>query len=189
MTRNDFIRRLKAGLKGLPAEDISDIVADYEEHFEAGAAEGRSEEEVADALGNPTRLARELRFEAGIRNWQTDRTPSSAFAAVVGFMGLATIDILILLPIVLSVIGIIFALYLAMFALFICGGFVLFVGPLQGFPGGIAAAIFAGLGLMAGSIAVGALLTILSIWVINALLWFGRLHYRVIEPAIKSEDA
>lgn len=189
MTRNEFIRRLKAGLKGLPAEEVADIVADYEEHFEAGAAEGRSEQEVAEALGNPARLARELRFEAGMRNWETERTPSSAFAAIVGFMGLATIDILILLPIVLSVIGVIFALYLAVFAVFISGGFVLFVGPFQAFPGGIAAAIFIGLGLMAGSIAAGALLTILSIWVINALLWFGRLHYRVIEPAIKSDDA
>ncbi|PEQ12161.1 hypothetical protein B2G71_13555 [Novosphingobium sp. PC22D] len=189
MTRNEFIRRLKAGLKGMTSQDVAEIVADYEAHFDSGAAEGRSEQEVAQALGDPSRLARELRFEAGLRNWQTDRSPSSAFAAIIGFMGLATIDILILLPIVLSVIGVIFAFYVAIFAIFVSGGFVLIVGPFQGFPGGALAAIFAGLGLMGGSIAAGALLTIVSIWVINALLWFGRLHYRVIEPAIKSDDA
>ena len=58
MMRNEFIKRLKAGLKGMPQDAIDDIVADYEEHFEAGLAEGRSEEEVAAALGNPSRLAR-----------------------------------------------------------------------------------------------------------------------------------
>ena len=64
MTRNEFIRRLKRGLSGLPAADQDEVVADYEAHFDAGAAEGRSDVEVAEALGNPSRLARELRDRA-----------------------------------------------------------------------------------------------------------------------------
>jgi len=187
MKRNEFIKRLKAGLKGMPQADIDEIIADYEEHFDAGLAEGRSEEEVANALGNPARLARELRFEAGFRNWETARSPSSALAAILAFMGLATIDILILLPIVLPVIGVVFALFVAVVAVFVAGGFVMIVGPFSGFPGGWAVAILAGLGMMSGSVAAGALLTLISIWIVNALMWFGRLHYRVIEPAIHSE--
>ncbi|VWX53688.1 DUF1700 domain-containing protein [Novosphingobium sp. 9U] len=189
MTRKEFIRRLRDGLKGLEPATVADIVADYEDHFEAAAAEGRSEAEVAEALGNPSRLARELRLEAGIRNWQTERSPSSAWAAVLAFMGLATIDILILLPIVLPILGVLFGLFVAVFALFIAGGFVLIAGPFSGFPGGVLVAIFGGLGMMAGAVAVGALLAIVSIWIINALMWFGRLHYKVIEPAIHADPA
>ncbi|WP_067732196.1 DUF1700 domain-containing protein [Novosphingobium naphthalenivorans] len=188
MTRNEFIKRLKAGLKGMPQADIDEIAADYEDHFAAGMAEGRSEEEVAAALGNPARLARELRFEAGFRNWESDRSPSSAWAAILAFMGLATIDILILLPIVLPIIGVVFGLFVAVVACFIAGGFILIAGPFSGFPGGWLVAILAGLGTMSASVAAGALLTLISIWIINALMWFGRLHYRVIEPAIHSED-
>ena len=186
MTRKEFIRRLKAGLKGMPQEDIAEIAADYEAHFDAGLAEGRSEEEVAAALGNPARLARELRFEAGFRNWEAGRSPSSAWSAIIAFMGLATIDILILLPIVLPVIGVIIGLFIAAIACFITGGFVFILGPFTGFPGGWLVAILAGLGIMSASVAAGALLTLFSIWIINALMWFGRLHYRVIEPAIHS---
>ncbi|MCJ2187494.1 DUF1700 domain-containing protein [Novosphingobium beihaiensis] len=188
MTRNEFIRRLKAGLKGMPQADIEEITADYEAHFEAGLAEGRSEEEVAEALGNPARLARELRFEAGFRNWESSRSPSSAIGAIAAFMGLATIDILILLPILLPIIGVIFGLFVAAVACFIAGGFVLIAGPFTGFPGGWLVAILGGLGLMSGSVAAGALLTLISIWIVNALMWFGRLHYRVIEPAIHPEN-
>lgn len=188
MTRNEFIKRLKAGLKGMPQADIDEIAADYEDHFAAGMAEGRSEEEVAAALGNPARLARELRFEAGFRNWESDRSPSSAWAAILAFMGLATIDILILLPVVLPIIGVVFGLFVAVVACFIAGGFILIAGPFSGFPGGWLVAILAGLGTMSASVAAGALLTLISIWIINALMWFGRLHYRVIEPAIHSED-
>ncbi|SFG23068.1 Uncharacterized membrane protein [Novosphingobium sp. CF614] len=188
MKRNEFIKRLKAALKGMPQDDIDEIVADYEDHFAAGLAEGRSEEEVAAALGNPARLARELRFEAGFRNWEAGRSPSSAWGAILAFMGLATIDILILLPIVLPVIGVVFGLFVAVVACFIAGGFILIAGPFSGFPGGWLVAILAGLGTMSASVAAGALLTLVSIWIINALMWFGRLHYRVIEPAIHSED-
>jgi Predicted membrane protein len=188
MTRNEFIKRLKAGLKGMPQDDIDDIVADYQEHFEAGIAEGRSEEEVAAALGNPARLARELRFEAGFQNWHSDRSPASAWSAILAFMGLATIDILILLPIVLPVIGVVFGLFVAVIACFFAGGFVLIAGPFSGFPGGWLVAILAGLGIMSASVAAGALLTLVSIWIVNALMWFGRLHYRVIEPAINSDN-
>ncbi|MBH0111366.1 DUF1700 domain-containing protein [Novosphingobium sp. YJ-S2-02] len=188
MTRLEFIRRLEAGLKGLPREDVDDILADYGEHFTAGMAEGRSEAEIAAALGDPARLARELRFEFGQRNWQSDRSPRSAMAAIIAFVGLASIDILILLPIVLAVLGTVAALFVAVLALFISGGFVLIVGPFGGFPGGWAVALLAGLGIMAGSIAGAALLTIVSIWIINALMWFGRLHYKVLEPAIQSDD-
>lgn len=188
MTRNEFIKRLKAGLKGMPQDEIDDMVADYEEHFDAGLAEGRSEEEVAAALGNPGRLARELRFEAGYRNWEAGRSPSSAWAAIIAFMGLATIDILILLPIVLPIIGVVVGLFIAVVSIFIAGGFALIVGPFSGFPGGWLVAILAGLGLMSAAVAAGALLTLVSIWIVNALMWFGRLHYRVIKPAIHSED-
>ncbi|WP_260925961.1 DUF1700 domain-containing protein [Novosphingobium sp. 9] len=187
MTRNEFIKRLKAGLKGMPSEDIAEIVADYEAHFEAGNADGRSEAEVAEALGNPSRLARELRLEAGIRNWEAGRTPSSAWTAIIAFMGLATIDILILLPIVLPVIGVMFGLFVATVAIFIAGGFIMIAGPFSGFPGGIFTAILFGLGLMSAAVAAGALLTLVSIWIVNALMWFGRLHYRVIEPAIHAD--
>jgi uncharacterized membrane protein len=188
MKRNEFIKRLKAGLKGMDQADIDEIAADYEEHFAAGGAEGRSEEEVAAALGNPSRLARELRFEAGFRNWKSERSPSSAWAAILAFMGLATIDILILLPIVLPVLGVVFGLFVATIAVFVAGGFVLIAGPFSGFPGGVLVAILAGLGLMSAAVAAGALLTIVGIWIVNALMWFGRLHYRVIEPAIHAED-
>jgi uncharacterized membrane protein len=188
MTRNEFIRRLRQGLGGMPAADQDDVIADYEAHFEAGAAEGRSELEIAEALGNPGRLARELRLEAGIRQWRQDRSPSAAWAAVIAFMGLATIDILILLPIFLSIIGVFVALYAACIGVFIAGGAIMIVGPFAGFPGGGFVAFLMGLGVMGLSIAAGSLLTVVTIGFINATVWFGRLHYRVIQPAIASNE-
>lgn len=185
MTRDEFLKKLHSGLTGLRQDAIDDIMSDYDAHFDAAADEGRSEAEVAAALGDPARLARELRLEAGVRRWEEVRTPSSAVSAIVAVLGLGAIDILVLAPILLPVLGVIIGLYVAIVGIFIAGGALLITGPFSGFPGGILAAILAGLGFMSAAVAVGALLTIATIWLINGLVWFGRLHMRLIKPAIE----
>lgn len=186
MTRDEFLKRMRRGLAGLPPEAIDDALSDYAAHFDAAREEDRSEAEVAEALGDPGRLARELRLEAGIKRWEEVRSPSSAWTAVIAFLGLGAIDILVLLPLLLSVIGVIVGFYVALLGLFVGGGAILVVGPFQAFPGGVGAALLAGFGVMAGAIAGAALLTIFTIWLVNGLLWFGRLHYRVLKPAIEA---
>lgn len=184
MTREDFLRKLNRGLSGMAPAASEDIMSDYSAHFDAARHEGRNEAEVADALGDPWRIARELKLEAGVRRWEEGRTPSSAMTAVIGVLGLGALDILVLAPILLPVIGVIFGLYVALVGIFVAGGALSIAGPFTGFPGGVLAAVIGGLGLMAAAIAGGALLTIATTFLVNALIWFGRLHYRVIKPAI-----
>jgi uncharacterized membrane protein len=89
MTRAEFMTRLRRGLAGLPVTTIADIVADHEAHFADAQAAGRSEAEVAAALGDPDRLARELRAEAGLKQWEERKNPSNAMAAVIALLGWA----------------------------------------------------------------------------------------------------
>ena len=98
MNRADFLGTLRRRLAGLPQAEIDEIVADYTAHFADGAAAGRSEEEIARALGDPLRLARKLRAEAGFRRWEQSRTPANFFTAVFGFVVLIAVDFIFLLP-------------------------------------------------------------------------------------------
>jgi uncharacterized membrane protein len=186
MTRAEFMGRLRRGLVGMPAAAAADIAADYEIHVEDGLAAGRSEAEVASALGDPDRLARELRAEAGAQRWHQEKNPSAAVAAIFAVLGLGAISILFLLPILMSVAMTLFGMFLAAIAVFIAGGAIMVAGPFAGFPGGPVAAILAGLGLMAGSTTLAALTAILTIWLINGVVWFARLHYRLLKPALNT---
>lgn len=189
MTKDQFIQKLRDGLSGLKPEAIADIVADYEAHFADAAAAGRSEAEVAAALGDPTRLARELKAEAGMKNWETSKTPSSAAGAILGLIGLGAIDILILLPIAGGVVGALLGFFTAAIGIFIGGGVLFAVGPFAGaaVPGGIATAMLGGVGMMAAGAAIGAFTAVLTIWLVNGLIWYGRLHYRVLKPALDNQ--
>jgi uncharacterized membrane protein len=187
MTRQAFMARLREGLAGLPAQTVADIVADYETHFADGVAAGRSEADVAAALGDPGRLARELRAEIGLKAWEENRNPSGAAAAVFAVLGLGAIDILILLPVLMGVGGAMFGIAVAVIAVFFAGGVVFAAGPFTGITGGPGVAILAGIGLMSGAASIGALLTICTIGLVNALVWYGRLHYRLLKPALEPQ--
>lgn len=184
MTRAEFLSRLKRGLAGLTVTAQSDILTDYEAHFDDGLAAGRTEAEISAKLGDPDRLARELKAEAGIQRWHQEKNPSAAAGAVFAVLGLGAIDILILLPILMTVVSIMFAVALMVVIGFFGGAVVMIAGPFSMFPGGAGTAVLAGLGTMAGSIAVGALLAISTLWLVNGLVWFARLHYRLLKPAL-----
>lgn len=187
MTRAEFMGRLRRGLVGMPTAAAAEIASDYEMHFEDGAAAGRTEAEVAAALGDPDRLARELRAEAGARRWDQEKNPSAAAGAVFAVLGLGAIDILILLPILMTVISVLFGFFMAAVGLFIGGGVIMIAGPFAGFPGGVLTAVLAGVGLMAGAAAIGALTAIATILLVNATVWFARLHYRLLKPALDNQ--
>jgi uncharacterized membrane protein len=187
MTRAEFMGRLRRGLVGMPTAAAAEIASDYEMHFEDGAAAGRTEAEVAAALGDPDRLARELRAEAGARRWDQEKNPSAAAGAVFAVLGLGAIDLLILLPIFMGVVGALFGFFMAAIGLFIGGGALMVAGPFAGIPGGAATAILGGLGMMAGATAIGALTAIATILLVNATVWYARLHYRLLKPALEPQ--
>jgi uncharacterized membrane protein len=184
MTRQEFISRLASGVAGAPETVRRDIVADYDAHFNEGAAAGRSEADVAAALGDPDRLARELKAEAGLRRWESERNPEAAAAAVFAVLGLGAIDLLVLLPILVGVVSVMCALAIVIIVGFIAGAVIFAAGPFGHGPGGPGAALLFGLGLMALSVFNGSILTLVSIGLTNGLVWYGRLHFRLLKPAI-----
>lgn len=183
MNRAEFCAALRTALAGMPASAIDDIVSDYETHFAEGVAAGRSEDDIARALGDPTRLARELRTEAGLQRWEKKRTPGNAIAAVFALIGLGAVDIIFLVPLLITLIGILLGMFFWTLGIFAGGVFATAFGPFVGAPGGPVVAILVGIGLIAASIFGAAILTMITIGLVNAIVWYARLHYRALKLA------
>jgi uncharacterized membrane protein len=92
-----------------------------------------------------------------------------------------------LLPLLMGVLGALFGILVAVVTLFVSGGFVFAMGPLTVPPGGPMTAFLAGVGLMAGATFLGALLTLATVGLFNAVVWYGRLHFRLLKPAIDQQ--
>jgi len=190
MNRASFLAELRMGLSGLPAQDIEETVADYDAHFAEGIAEGRSEAAIANALGDPARLAKELRAEAGFRRWESERSAGSLLGAVIALLGLATLDLIFLIPFVCVMAAIIFAMFAIAVALAFAGGAVwlatLFPGMMAGATGMLAsvpALFLAGLSLIASAVGLGALTWLLLDIVVRGLVNYARLHFRLLDSA------
>jgi uncharacterized membrane protein len=186
MNRAHFMAQLRDGLSGLHHADIADILADYENHFSDGAADGRSEEEVAAALGNPSRIAREMRAEVGFKRWEQDRSPGNFLGVILALVGLATIDFVILLPLLCGLAGICFAWFIACLGCVIGGSFLLFSLLWGGTMDDAALQTLIGAGLISGAVGGGALLLLLLNAVAKALIRYARLHFRLFDTANNS---
>lgn len=180
MTRAQFLAGLRHNLRGLSADEVTDIVADYEEHFSDAAAAGRSEEDVAAALGDPARLAGELSAETGLRRWEARRNPRTFLRAGVAVFGLQAFNILILLP----VIGILlFCAGVAAYVLYVVAGtgFHMIAQATSG-NGNVLVPALAGFGLVCGVVGIGALLALLLDSGLRLLARYARMNYRLLKP-------
>jgi uncharacterized membrane protein len=156
VNRAEFLARLQQGLRSLPEGRRAEILADYQSYFDEAAAAGRAEEEVADSLGNPRRLAAELAL--GHEDNSVSRPLFALLTLVMlqgfGWLPLAAGVFLVLLLIACGVVAVIYAL-----TILVTGPFDL---PLGGF-----AAVFlrslawlaAGIGALAASRAGALVLT------------------------------
>jgi uncharacterized membrane protein len=185
MNQVAFLTILQDGLAGLPAQEIEDILADYMSYFDEAHASGRSEDEVAAALGDPRRLARELRAETGLRRWENHRSLGNSAAALLALGGLAAVDILVLLPLMFTVMLTVLVVGLVIFVLGIVGiGLLLSLLKIGHFAS-IAAVVLravAGIGLVTASVGCGALLLLALNGAVKMLGGYARLHYRLLKP-------
>jgi uncharacterized membrane protein len=185
MNRVNFLAQLRAGLSGLHQGDVNDVIADYESHFADGVAAGRTEDEVAAALGDPARLARELRAEIGFKRWEQERSAGNFVGVVLALIGLATIDILFLLPVLGVMLAVFFGITVACIGCLIGGAILLgnlMVGG-DGMIGNNTLQMLTGIGLLSGGIGGGALLLLVLDWVARGLIKYARLHFRLFKTA------
>ena len=63
MNKYTFIQTLRDGLRGMPQEDVEEIISDFEDHFAMAGAQGKTEEAIAEHLGDPVRIAAAYRGE------------------------------------------------------------------------------------------------------------------------------
>lgn len=185
MTKTEFLNSLRHRLAGMSPDEIDDVIVDYAAHFAEGRAAGRSEEEIAEALGDPLRLARELRAEAGLRRWEEERSPASFFSVLFAFLALIAVDFVFLLPLIGSLLLAAFVIAIVLIALCVAG--IVLLAKVLSWEGlfalkSITRGLY-GMGLLGVGIGGGALLLMALDYAVRMLGRFARLHYTLLNKA------
>lgn len=176
--RLTFLATLRAGLRGMPEVAVEDAVFDIASHFDVGTAKGRSEQEIAAALGDPLAIADELRVEMQIERWEQKHSPVAAAKLVGGILALGIVNV-VLAFIALPLAGLL--LFIAIVGVIVLlggGGWFAIWGVSLGLSSGLS--MLAGAGLVFAGIALGAALALLLLTLVNGLARYTRLHYRLL---------
>jgi uncharacterized membrane protein len=133
MNKKDFISKLSTYLGGIPVEERQDVINDFEEHFKEGLAEGRTEEEIADSLGDPRALANQ--FKANILINQAEKTTSAIniTRAVLATLGLGFFNLMFILGPFIAIVAVLISLFVSAIAIIAAGITIFFAsifGPL-----------------------------------------------------------
>jgi uncharacterized membrane protein len=129
-----YLEKLEKNLRSLPAEEITDIINDFKEYFDVGIERGRSEEELSLSLGNPKMLARQIRLESYIKKAEETKSASNILRAVFTSIGLSFFNLIVMLPVFLTV-------FSALAVLFACSVSLSAAG-VTGFVGSIFSPLF-----------------------------------------------
>jgi uncharacterized membrane protein len=116
MKKNEFISELTRHLQKLPKSEQEAAIADYEEHFEHGVFEGRSEEDIAKNLGNPRKIARELITEYHLEHAEQNNSYSSIMRALFASLGLGFLNLVFVLAPFVAIVAVVIASYAVSFA-------------------------------------------------------------------------
>lgn len=174
MTREQYITELKRGLGRMGEADRREILADYEEHFRMAAADGRTEEQTAQALGNPRVTGRSYRIDAML---EESRGGGAAGAravvrAVFASLGLTLVNAIFVLGPFVALAGAMIGLWAAAVSLPIAGiaaavgPVAVLVAPQAVSLGGLSPLflVFAGIGVAALGV-----LAVIGMWQLSRL--------------------
>jgi uncharacterized membrane protein len=175
VNKAQYIQLFKEQLKGLPERDLEELIYDYEEHFTIGLSEGRSEAEIADSLGNPKTLAKEMKANYRISRVEEKFTFNNFYRALFATIGLGFLNLLFILGPFIGIAVSLFAIFVSGIAIIGSGLFVIIASFLpmlfHNVPDPLLA-IFVGLAL--GSL--GGLWTIAS-WYLNKYFYLITIKY------------
>ena len=113
MNKKEFLDNLSKYLRGVPGEDERDIISDFEEHFEMGKKEGRTEEDLAKSLGDPKALANQLKANIMVAQAEKETTAVNITRAVFASLGLGFFNLIFVLGPFIGVVGILAGLFAA----------------------------------------------------------------------------
>jgi uncharacterized membrane protein len=120
MNKQAYLDALQKALAGLPPATVARTMAYYEQHFIDGMAAGRSEEDIAEELGEPRKIAMTLRANVHMDAYEQKKTPVNLARMAVSFIGLAVFNLFMVVPAMVFA-SLLAAAYACAFAFYISG--------------------------------------------------------------------
>ena len=106
------MEKLDMVLTNIPKDEKKEILRDYEDHFEIGLEKGRTEEEIAESLGDPASIAKSITAEYSITRAKREPSIQNIFGAIITVTGLGLFNLIFVLTPLFIAVVLLFAAYI-----------------------------------------------------------------------------
>jgi uncharacterized membrane protein len=113
MNKNEFLNKLDKSLNNLPYEERKDIIEDFQEHFEIGKTENKSDKEIVSALGSPNQIAKEILANYYLEKIEKTSSTKNIFSAIWAVIGLGFFNLVIVAGPLIAIAAIILSGWIA----------------------------------------------------------------------------
>jgi uncharacterized membrane protein len=120
MGKLEYLDALKRAMLGLPPDVQAKTLAYYEQRFVDGESAGRAEQDVAQELDEPKKIAMTLRASAHLHAFNEKKDPGSLLRLAVSGVGLGIFNLFMLVP-ALVYASLLLALYVSALAFYLGG--------------------------------------------------------------------
>lgn len=192
MRKDEYLRNLTRALSRLPEGERKDILADYEEHFLMGMSAGRTETDIATALGEPRSIGREYAALSFVRRAEEAPSAEGLSRAVAATVGLGLFNLFVVLLPFIILIFLLAGILVIGFSLACSGPFLTGYAALEqigvirmGMPVPPLAGIFYGIGLTSS----GLLLMVFDFWLLRIFYRLGIRYLKWNIAVISGRDS
>jgi len=194
MNKDQFLSQLRRSLASLREAERQEILYDYEEHFRMGLADGKSEEEIAQSLGNPRVIGNAYRIDAML-----DEPPEggrvttvAVLRAVFASISLTLLNLIFVVGPFAGLVGVLAGLWAAAVAV-LGSGIAIMLQPFLPIPvqmGDVPLtngpfAVFTGLGTGALGLLACIGMVVLSRWFFRGVAAYIKFNARIVTGAIR----
>jgi uncharacterized membrane protein len=182
MTKDKFLKELNHELAVLTKDERVDILNDYKEHFELGLEAGKTEEEVAQSLGAPAQIARELLAGYHVNQKSEKNTGENILRTVLMVLMLGFFNLVFVIWIPIAGAALIFsgwlmAVVLMASPLLVIGNAIVHSGVFAWFD------LFVSLAMCAGGYFVGLVMWYVTKWSLKITIWYVKFNVKLIKGA------
>jgi uncharacterized membrane protein len=186
VTKDQFIKQLESSLNKLSSTERRDILQDYQEHFEIGLEEGKTEDQIASSLGSPDQIAKELLASYHLEKADTRATTGDIIRSVWTAIGLGFFNLMIVLGPIIALAGIIVAGWAAG-AAFICSPLLVLINNVIN-PGSFKLFdLFFSIALCGAGIFGAIIMYFITKVVVKGFLWYVRFNVSLVKGGLKHE--
>ena len=130
MGKLEFLDALKRAMTGLAPELQAKTLAYYEQRFVDGVSVGRTEQDIAQELDDPKKIAMTLRASSHLSAFEQKRNPANLLRLLVSGLGLAIFNLFMIVPAAVYA-SLLVSMYAAALAFYV-GGIAITASGLSG---------------------------------------------------------